>query len=90
MVQMELQKVHDKVKKLTGKDMTLFRPPYGDYNNQVVEMADSMGYYPIQWDVETLETVSYTHLDVYKRQPDEHGVRGGCRRRGRKGGGGCP
>ena len=37
--------------------MTLFRPPYGDYNNQVVEMADSMGYYPIQWDVETLEMV---------------------------------
>lgn len=25
-IRMELQKVHDKVKKLTGKDMTLFRP----------------------------------------------------------------
>lgn len=38
-IQMELQKVHDKGEKLTGKDITLFRPPYGDYNNQVVEMA---------------------------------------------------
>ena len=58
-IQMELQKVHDKVKKLTGKDMTLFRPPYGDYNNQVVEMADSMGYYPIQWDVDSLDWKDY-------------------------------
>ena len=58
-IRMELQKVHDKVKKLTGKDMTLFRPPYGDYNNQVVEMADSMGYYPIQWDVDSLDWKDY-------------------------------
>lgn len=52
-IRSELQTVHDRVKSLTGREMTLFRPPYGDYNNSVVETADSMGYYPIQWDVET-------------------------------------
>ena len=50
----EIQKVHDKVKALTGIDMTLFRPPYGDYNNTLVESVNELGYHCIQWDVETL------------------------------------
>ena len=55
----ELSLVHDKVKKLTGKDMVLFRPPYGDYDSDVIEVADSMGYYPIQWDVDSLDWKDY-------------------------------
>ena len=50
----ELMKVHNKVKELTGYDMFLFRPPYGDYNNAVVKSAKDCGYYTIQWDVDTL------------------------------------
>lgn len=53
-IQSEIQKVHDRVKELTGTDMTLFRPPYGDYDNEVVAVADSMGYYPVQWDIDSL------------------------------------
>lgn len=53
-IQMEIQTVHEKVKNLTGFNMTLFRPPYGDYDNKVIETSDSMGYYPVQWDVDTL------------------------------------
>lgn len=55
----ELQKVHDKVKELTGKDMTLFRPPYGDYNDTLIETANSMGYHVIQWDVDSLDWKDY-------------------------------
>ena len=55
----ELSLVHEKVKKLTGKDMVLFRPPYGDYDNDVIEAADSMGYYPIQWDIDSLDWKDY-------------------------------
>ena len=33
----ELKTVHDKVKKLTGYEMYLFRPPYGAYDNDVTE-----------------------------------------------------
>ena len=29
----ELMKVHNKVQELTGYEMFLFRPPYGDYDN---------------------------------------------------------
>lgn len=50
----EMQLVHDKVKKLTGYDMFLFRPPYGAYDNAVVQTAYDMNYYPIQWSVDTL------------------------------------
>ncbi|MDE5782061.1 MAG: polysaccharide deacetylase family protein [Lachnospiraceae bacterium] len=55
----ELMKVHEKVKELTGVDMCLFRPPYGDYNNQVVTIARENGYFPIQWDVDSLDWKDY-------------------------------
>lgn len=53
----ELMKPHEKVKELTGIEMTLFRAPYGDYNNTLIESANSCGYHVIQWDVERSDTV---------------------------------
>lgn len=50
----ELMSVHNKVKELTGIEMELFRPPYGDYDDLVVDVAYEIGYYPIQWNVDTL------------------------------------
>lgn len=55
----ELQKVHTKVQELTGYEMFLFRPPYGDYNNAVVNAAKDCGYYSIQWDVDSLDWKDY-------------------------------
>lgn len=52
----ELQKPHEKIKALTGVEMTLFRPPYGDYNDTVIEAANEIGYHVIQWDVDTSHT----------------------------------
>ena len=55
----ELQMAHDKVKELTGIDMTLFRPPFGDYNDTVIEAANELGYHVIQWDVDSLDWKDY-------------------------------
>ncbi len=55
----ELMKVHEKVKQLTGYDMFLFRPPYGDYDNDVIRTATQCGYYSIQWDVDSLDWKDY-------------------------------
>ncbi len=55
----ELMKVHEKVKELTGYEMILFRPPYGDYDNSVVTNASENGYYTIQWDVDSLDWKNY-------------------------------
>ena len=51
-IQKELAECHEKVKALTGQEMELFRPPFGEYNNNVIETAASAGYFTIQWDVD--------------------------------------
>ncbi len=43
---------HNKVKDLLGIDMNLYRPPFGEYNNMVLQAARECNYYPIQWDVD--------------------------------------
>lgn len=40
---------------LTGKPVTLFRPPFGDYNNTLLDVCESMNLYPIQWSVDSLD-----------------------------------
>lgn len=55
----EILSVHDRVKELTGYEMNLFRPPYGDYDNSVVLTAKKCGYYPVQWDVDSLDWKDY-------------------------------
>lgn len=55
----ELGMVHDKVKNLTGVEMQLFRPPYGDYDDKVIRTAKECGYYTIQWDVDSLDWKDY-------------------------------
>ena len=63
----EIQKPHDKVKELTGTEMTLFRPPYGDYNNTLIESANSLGYHVIQWSVDSLDWKDYGAEDIVDR-----------------------
>jgi polysaccharide deacetylase family sporulation protein PdaB len=55
----EIMKPHNKIKELTGTEMTLFRAPYGDYNNTLVGAARECGYYTIQWDVDSLDWRDY-------------------------------
>lgn len=55
----QIMKVHNAVKALTGYEMELFRPPYGAYNNEVIRTCYELGYYPIQWDVDSLDWKDY-------------------------------
>ena len=57
--QEELMKVHNKVKELTGTEMNLFRPPYGDYDDHVITNAKTCGYHTIQWSVDSLDWKDY-------------------------------
>ncbi|MDD3570337.1 MAG: polysaccharide deacetylase family protein [Lachnospiraceae bacterium] len=54
-IKKEIKDAHDKVFALTGYEMELFRPPFGEYDNNVIEAAQDIGYYTIQWDVEGME-----------------------------------
>lgn len=51
----ELKKTEDKVKNLVGKKTKLFRPPFGDYNNRVIEVCRDNDYYVIQWNIDSLD-----------------------------------
>lgn len=51
----ELRMMSDQLETLTGTRPTLFRPPYGDYNNQVVTLCRSEGYEVVQWSVDSLD-----------------------------------
>lgn len=51
----ELQSCNDKIEAITGRRPILFRPPYGDYSNDVIEVANSLNMHCIQWDVDSLD-----------------------------------
>ena len=58
-IRTEIMTVHDRVKELTGYEMFLFRPPYGDYDNEVIATVKDCGYYPVQWSVDSLDWKDY-------------------------------
>ncbi|HLR69908.1 MAG TPA: polysaccharide deacetylase family protein [Pseudogracilibacillus sp.] len=43
------------IEKTTGVSPTLFRPPYGEYNNTVLELANKSQQKIIMWSVDTLD-----------------------------------
>lgn len=51
----EINTTGDKIKEITGAKPTLFRPPFGDYNDQLIKTLRKNGYYGIQWDVDSLD-----------------------------------
>ena len=51
----DIQTCNEKIAKITGVTPTLFRPPYGEYNDRVINTVNSIGMYPIQWSVDSLD-----------------------------------
>ena len=54
-IRKELTTSSEAIEKITGKKVELFRPPYGDYDDLLIETATDMGLYTIQWDVDSLD-----------------------------------
>lgn len=63
----EVQSCNEKIKAITGVQPTLFRPPYGDYNNAVISTMRSIGMYSIQWDVDSLDWRNPAPSEITKR-----------------------
>lgn len=55
----EILAVHNRVKELTGVEMEVFRPPYGDYDDKLVDICYELKYFPIQWSVDSLDWKNY-------------------------------
>ncbi|MDE6075403.1 MAG: polysaccharide deacetylase family protein, partial [Clostridia bacterium] len=66
-IRLELKTSSEAIKTVTGKDVELFRPPYGDYNDRLVKTASEEGYYCIQWDVDSLDWRDLSATDIAMR-----------------------
>ena len=55
------------IEKITGQKTNLFRAPYGDYNDLVIDTARSMGLYTIQWDVDSLDWKNLSATEIALR-----------------------
>lgn len=64
----EITRTHDLIKETTGQEARLFRPPFGEYSNRVIETLGSLNYLTIQWSVDSLDwQQNMTKDDIIKR-----------------------
>ena len=66
-IRAELESSSKAITQITGKDVEVFRAPYGDYNNRVISTAQSMGLYTIQWDVDSLDWKNLSANEIVSR-----------------------
>lgn len=55
------------IEKATGHKTNLFRAPYGDYNNLLIDTAKDMGLYTVQWDVDSLDWKNLSATEIALR-----------------------
>lgn len=58
---------NDKIEEITGIRPTLFRCPYGEYDDHVVSTINGMGIHVIQWDVDSLDWKDLSASEIYTR-----------------------
>ena len=63
----ELKKCNEKIQKITGNKTSLYRTPYGEYNDTVIQSAQDNGYYTIQWNIDTLDYNGLTGEEMWSR-----------------------
>ena len=58
---------NDKIETVTGVRPTLIRPPYGEYDDNVITAIRAAGMEPIQWDVDSLDWKDLSAAEITKR-----------------------
>lgn len=66
-MKMELTENLNILKNTTGLEAKLFRPPFGAYNNTLINVCDEMGLKAIQWDVDSLDWKGLSASDLAGR-----------------------
>ena len=54
-IKVELERVGHMIYELTEEQPNLFRPPFGEYSNKVIQTAEQCGYRTIQWSIDSLD-----------------------------------
>ena len=63
----ELESSAAAITAVTGKKVDLFRAPYGDYDDEVINTAEKDGFYTIQWDVDSLDWKDLSASEIATR-----------------------
>lgn len=63
----DVKSCNAKIKAITGTEPTLFRCPYGEYDDHVVSAINSIGMQVIQWDVDSLDWKDLSADEITKR-----------------------
>lgn len=56
-----------KIKMLTGEEPTLYRAPYGEYDNNLLTTVEGLGLQTIQWDVDSVDWKKPSAEQIKKR-----------------------
>lgn len=56
-----------KIFDITGKPVELFRPPFGDYDNELLDAAKGLGLYSVQWSVDSLDWKGLSAVEIAQR-----------------------
>ena len=62
-----INECNDKIEAITGVRPTLFRAPYGEYDDHVISAVNSMGMTTIQWDVDSLDWKEISAEEITQR-----------------------
>lgn len=55
------------IEDITNKKVEVFRAPYGDYNDLLINTARELGLYTIQWDVDSLDWKNLSAKEIEDR-----------------------
>ena len=66
-IELELTTSMNLIENVTNTRPTLFRAPYGSYNNTVINTANNLGLKTIQWDVDTLDWKGLSGMEICNR-----------------------
>ena len=63
----EIAACNEKIENVTGEIPTLFRCPYGEYNDTVIATINDMDMAPIQWNVDSLDWKGLSAGEILNR-----------------------
>ncbi len=66
-VEKDLSNSIQTIKNVSGVTPTVFRPPYGSYNNTLISTASKLGLTSVQWSIDTLDWKGISATEILNR-----------------------
>ena len=66
----DIEACNDRIEAVTGVRPTLFRCPYGEYDDHVIRAVNSLGMTAVQWDVDSLDWKGLSASEITRRVRD--------------------